>query len=131
MSIPAFNGSLSYVFLESALRPAYVGLGFKPEDVWNATRKQSGAKPFFETSVDVVKSSSSVLKLDGMEVSLNAAQVEDTYPALVAAFEKAEDARTFYDDLNRQLEKGNIQHALRETARLNEGGKIRIVGFQI
>ena len=133
MSVLAFNGGLSYVFLESALRPSYANLGLNPADIWAEARKQSSVKPFFESSdVEVAKTSGALLKVGrDMDITLRPTTVDDSFPVLTASFQDAADAETFYNELNHQLEKAGIQHALRETARLNEGGKSRIVGFQI
>jgi hypothetical protein len=131
-SAPAFNGSLSYVFLEANLRGTDASLGANfPGDIWIETVKQSSARPLFTAKVDVVKSSGVELRL-GKDLAVHLPPREEfSFVANTAGFASAAEARTFHDDLTRALEKAKAQHTLREGARLVEQGGVTTVGFQL
>lgn len=131
MPITAFNGSFSFVFLEAALRPNAVGLDPKlPDEVWREAVKNSSVRNFAEFhGVDVAKTKGSIARAGGDEITLSSGD-DGSYKAYAASFNKAAEAQTFYEELDRLLAARGAQHALRETARLNEGGQIRVVGYQ-
>ncbi len=131
MPLTAFNGSFSFVFLEAALRSNAVGLDPKlPDEVWQEAIKTSSVKNFAEFhGVDVAKTKGAVARAGGDEITLSSGN-DGSYKAYAASFNKAADAQTFYEEIDRLLAARGAQHALRETARLNEGGKIRVIGYQ-
>jgi hypothetical protein len=131
MTLTAFNGSFSFVFLEAALRPNAVGLDPSlPREVWNEAIRNSSVKNFAEFhDIDVAKTKGAVARAGSEELTLSSGD-DGSYKAYAASFNKAADAKTFYEELDRLLAARGAQHALRETARLNEGGKIQVVGYQ-
>ncbi|HTK83767.1 MAG TPA: hypothetical protein VL625_01665 [Patescibacteria group bacterium] len=132
MSIPAFNGSLSMVFLESAQHSAVPDAELATaQTVWDQALKQSGVKPFFTAPEGrFKKDGASSLELgDNLSVSVSA-KTEISFPAMIAAFENARDARIFHDALNAQLESAKAHHAYREGARLYSKGTVTALGYQ-
>lgn len=131
MTLTAFNGSYSFVFLEAALRSNAVGLDPKvPGEVWREAIRNSSVKNVVEMhDVEIVRTKGAVVRAGSEEVAISSGD-DGSYKAYAATFNKAADAQTFYEELDRLLAARGAQHALRETARLNEGGQIRVVGYQ-
>lgn len=132
MTILAFNGSLSMVFLEANTHSAAHDPELpKAQAIWSQALKQSGVTPFFTAPNGEFKKDSGTFLGLGENQSVSVAnKTEIKFPAMIAAFESAADAKAFHDALNAQLEDHKAHYAYREGARLYEKGSVTALGYQ-